>query len=110
MDERTTGAFEVAVSDTKTSMADEWVRTYYWKFEQLLDRIEFSSNHYQLLSISRSATKEQVRQAYKQTQALLNPFYLPIDFHLPDEIQVRIKQAIEQGSLAGSILLNFGKL
>jgi hypothetical protein len=96
------------VSDHSNS-TDEWGSKFYWKFEQLLDRIEHSHNYYQVLGINRSATSEQISQACKHMMALLHPFYLPTGFRIPSEIQVRIKQAEAKVALASSILMNFGK-
>ncbi len=109
MDKNTTTSYEGSAPEAKPLFTDEWLSSYYWRLEQMLDRIEHSSTHYQVLDISRSATPEQISQAYRQVLAVLNPSNKPSGFHAPGEIQRRIKLAMEKISLAGSVLLNFGK-
>jgi hypothetical protein len=103
------GTCEVSANSANRAGLDEWGSKYNRQFERLLDRIEQANTYYQVLGIKRAATTEQVNQAHKHTLALLNPFYLPTGFHIPNEIKIRIKQAEEQVRLAGSTLLHFGK-
>jgi hypothetical protein len=97
------------VNKEETAATNERLSGYYWQLEQLLDRIEHSSTHYQVLDTNRSATSEQLSQAYRRALALLNPAYQPLGFSATVTIQERVKQAITKISLAGAILLNFGK-
>jgi hypothetical protein len=109
LDKTTTASYEGSAKDAKPAATDDWLSTYYWRLEQLLDRVEHTSTHYQVLNISRSASNEQISQAYRQILTLLNPAYKPSGFQAPGDLQKRLKQAMEKVSLAGSVLLNFGK-
>jgi hypothetical protein len=109
LDKNTTAAYEGNAPDVKAIFTDEWLSSYYWRLEQLLDRIEHSNTHYQVLDINRSANNEQIGQAYRQILALLHPSNRPNLFGTSGDIRLRIKRATERVSLAGSILLHFGK-
>jgi hypothetical protein len=109
LDKKTTTPYERGAKDAKPATTDDWLSTYYWRLEQLLDRVERANTHYQVLDLSRSATNDQINQAYRQNLTLLNPAYKPSGFNAPGEMQKRLKQAMEKVTLAGSVLLNFGK-
>lgn len=109
MDNNITTPPEGNAAQAKPVLTDNWLSTYYWRLGQLLDRVERSTTHYQVLNISPTPTYDQMNQAYKQMLALLNPAYKPSGFNLPGEMKGRMKQAIEKVTLAGSVLLNFGK-
>ncbi|MBI3649643.1 MAG: DnaJ domain-containing protein [Acidobacteria bacterium] len=109
MDERTKVPFEAKGSSANSMTSGEYASAYYWKLEQLLDRVEQAITYYQVLNISRSATTEQISQAYRHLLAILAPTNSPVHLKMPSEMHQRIKQAIKEISQAGAILLNYGK-
>ena len=109
MDKKTTTPYEGSAQDANPVFINGQLSVYYWQLEQLLDRIEGSSTHYQVLDINRSATNEQISHAYRQALNVLHPSNKPSGFGAPNDLQRRIKRALKKISLAGSILLNFGK-
>lgn len=85
------------------------ISTYYLEIEYLLDRVEHSVNHYQVLGLERSATGEEIIQAYQQTVALLHPSYYKVRAAVPDEMLVRIDKIFTRVSQAMFVLTNPGK-
>ncbi|HXG68445.1 MAG TPA: PilZ domain-containing protein [Blastocatellia bacterium] len=75
------------------------VSAYYLEVEHLLERLERTPTHYQILGIERSASHEQILSAYHQTVKLLYPSY-KIGTKLPPETLARIDRAFEKVSHA----------
>lgn len=90
-----------AGSDPDKSVGD--LNSYQTELDNLLRLVESSQTYYQLLSLDRSATQQQVRHAYQQSLSLLFPPY-----HLSSEISrgtlVRMERAFEKTSRAFSVL------
>jgi hypothetical protein len=80
---------------------------YFLELEGLLDRIERSSNHYQVLGIDRSATGDEINAAHKLASALLNPVDVRLDF-LDEHFLDRLDDAAEKLIQAHVVLSHFG--
>lgn len=82
------------------------INAYYLEVEYLLERIEGSSSHYQTLGIERSASSEDVIQAYQKSVSVLHPSYHKVRAAVPDDMLTRIDHAFNKVSQAFSVLTN----
>jgi len=82
------------------------INAYYLEAEYLLERIEGASSHYQTLGVERSATSEEVIQAYQKSVSVLHPSYHKVRAAVPDDMLVRIDSAFNKVSQAFSVLTN----
>jgi len=82
------------------------INAYYLEVEYLLERIEGASNHYQTLGIERSASNEDVIQAYQKSVSVLHPGYHKVRAAVPDDMLVRIDGAFNKVSQSFSVLTN----
>jgi hypothetical protein len=80
------------------------ISAYYLEIEPLLERVERASTHYQTLGLERSATNEQVINAYHQTVKLLHPSYYKVRAAVPDDMLVRIDRIFLKVSQALFVL------
>jgi curved DNA-binding protein CbpA len=87
----------------------EEISAYYLELEQVLQRIEKSTNHYQVLDLDRLATTGEIKLAYLRAVALLNPSQLGIQLEVPEVMLDRIDPAFERVSRAYSTLVNFAR-
>jgi curved DNA-binding protein CbpA len=85
------------------------ISAYYLELDQVLDRIERASNHYQILDLDRLATTGEIKLAYLRSVALLNPSQLGINLEVPETMLSRIDPAFERVSRAYSTLVNFAR-
>lgn len=79
---------------------------YFLELSSLLDRVESSTTHYQVLGLSRTATREDVSSSYMQALGLMYPEY-GIGAVLPPDVTARIDKAFKKASLAFSVLGSF---
>jgi PilZ domain-containing protein/DnaJ-like protein len=91
-----------------TEYSSPQLQAHFLELERVLERIEAASTLYQVLALKRSATAENMRDAYRQTWTLLNPS-LEKHNHLDPNLQARIKRALDKVANAFSVLTNFGK-
>lgn len=86
----------------------EQIRAYYLELERLLERIERSTNHYQVLGLRRSAAIGEIKLAYQKAIVLLHP---PPDFRrfMPAAVLVQTQKAVEKVSTSFSILSRLGQ-
>src|SRR5262245_13742172 len=82
------------------------INAYYLEVEYLLERIEGASSHYQTLGIERSASSEDVIQAYQKSVSVLHPSYHKVRAAVPDDMLTRIDHAFNKVSQAFSVLTN----
>ncbi|HXG91652.1 MAG TPA: PilZ domain-containing protein [Blastocatellia bacterium] len=87
----------------------EKVSAYYLQIEGLLDRVERAVTHYQVLGLMRSATREDIRTAYRDIVSLLHPSFHGLHDCIPEETVARINKAMEKISDAFATLINLGK-
>jgi curved DNA-binding protein CbpA len=80
------------------------ISSYYLEIEYLLDRIEQSTTHYQVLALERSATAEEVTRAYHETVKVLHPGYHKVRAAISDEVLERIDQSFNRVSNAFIVL------
>lgn len=87
----------------------EEISAYYLELERLLDRVEKSETHYQVLEVDNLATTNEIKLAYMRCVALLNPSYYGLNVPRTDEFLPRIDKAFDSVSKAFSVLVNFSK-
>jgi curved DNA-binding protein CbpA len=87
----------------------EEISAYYLELERLLDRVEKSETHYQVLEVDNLATTNEIKLAYMRCVALLNPSYYGLNVPRTDEFLPRIDKVFESVSKAFSVLVNFSK-
>lgn len=97
-----------AHTDYPSEQNHERISSYYLELDRLLDRVERSTNHYQVLGLARSANGKQVRTAYRQALVLLRPGE-SIKSAMPGETLRRVERAFERLSRSFNLLDNFGK-
>jgi PilZ domain len=95
-------------SQGEAGYAAEQISIYFLELEGLLDRIERSTTHYQILSAERSASQQQIKLCYQQALGLLYPPY-SIGATIPPEMISRIERAFNKASLSFSILAAFNR-
>ena len=96
-------------SDTQTQQNLELMSAYYLDLERLLDRVDRSATHYQVLGLQRLATQEDIKKAYREAIKLLHPSQNGINVAIPQDMMSRIDAAFERVTQAFSILSNLGK-
>jgi len=79
---------------------------YYLELERLLERIESSTTHYQVLGLDRSAAREHVDQSYQHALNLIYPQY-NVGATVPTDVSARVDDAFKRASLAFSVLAGF---
>lgn len=79
---------------------------YFLELSTLLDRVESSTTHYQVLGLNRAATREDIDASYRQALTLLYPEY-GVGAVLPADLTARIDKAFRKASLAFSVLGSF---
>jgi curved DNA-binding protein CbpA len=79
---------------------------YFLELSSLLDRVESSTTHYQVLGLNRSATRKDVDASYREALSLMYPEY-GVGAVLPADVVARIDKAFRKASLAFSVLGSF---
>ena len=74
--------------------------------DDLLERVEGATNHYQTLGVERSSNNEEVILAYQKSVTVLHPSYHKVRASVPDEMLVRVDEAFKKVSQAFSVLTN----
>ncbi|MEW6130610.1 MAG: PilZ domain-containing protein [Acidobacteriota bacterium] len=85
----------------------EQIRDYLSDLKELLDYIEESQTHYEVLDVDELATTGEIKIAYMRAAALLNPGQFNLELPQPEDLLPRIDEAFERVSLAFSVLVNF---
>jgi curved DNA-binding protein CbpA len=78
----------------------------FFQIEQLLERIEHSTTHYQVLDLDRAASREEVVNAYRQTVMVLNPIFNELKPVVPEDRSQRAKIALARAGESYSTLFN----
>jgi hypothetical protein len=84
------------------------ISVYFLELEGLLDRIERSTTHYQILGVERSDLLEAIKLSYQHTLDLLCPPY-SISATIPPDMISRIERAFNKASLSFFILAAFNR-
>ncbi|HEX8184874.1 MAG TPA: PilZ domain-containing protein, partial [Blastocatellia bacterium] len=88
--------------------AAEQISIYFLELEGLLNRVEGSTTHYQVLGLERSASQELIKLAYQKVLDLLYPLY-SISATIPPEMLSRMERAFNKASLSLFTLATFNK-
>ncbi|HEY6329658.1 MAG TPA: J domain-containing protein [Blastocatellia bacterium] len=78
----------------------------FFEIEQLLDRIERSTTHYQVLGIDRAASRDEVVNAYRRAVMLLSPVFNELKEFVNDGRHQRAKAALARAGEAYSNLFS----
>jgi curved DNA-binding protein CbpA len=84
------------------------INSCYLELEGLLEHIERSITHYQVLDVDQTATHERICAAFHRTVSLLHPAY-KISTSLPDHMLSRAERAFNRATRAFSVLAVFAK-
>ncbi|HVF92641.1 MAG TPA: J domain-containing protein [Blastocatellia bacterium] len=95
--------------DPRGDSTPEQVSSYLQEIEKLLERVESSATHYQVLGVPRAATSKEITFAYRKAVTLLNPSYYGISLSIPDETATRIDVAFSRVAQAYSVLVSVAK-
>lgn len=85
------------------------VSAYYLELEQLLECVENSFTHYQVLGLDRLTTTGEIKLAYLRAAALLNPSQFGLNLSIPDGSLLRVDEAFEKISRAFAMLVSFNR-
>ena len=80
------------------------ISSYYLEIEYLLNRVEQSGTHYQVLNLDRAATSEEIVRAYQETVKVLHPDYYKVRAAISDDILERIDDSFGKVSQAFFVL------
>ena len=84
------------------------INSYFLELGRLLDRVERSTTHYQILGLEWSATYEQVNLSYQEIVALFYPAYA-IGETMPADMTSRVERAFNKASQAFAVLACFNR-
>ncbi len=87
--------------------AAEQLSAYYLELEGLLERVDNSLTHYQVLGVDRVASGGEIKCAYLRAAALLNPSQFNLGLSVPDALLDRADQTFERVSRAFATLVSF---
>lgn len=87
---------------------EEQIRSYLLELERLLDRVERSTTHYQILGLEMAATYEQVNLSYLEIVALFYPSYA-ISATMPAEMVSRVERAFNKASQSFAVLARLSR-
>lgn len=82
--------------------------SYILELERLLDRVERSTTHYQILGLDMAATYEQVNLSYLELVALFYPSYA-IGAAMPAEMVARVERAFNKASQSFAVLARLNR-
>ena len=104
---RTSGLLKGKKSRKRASTG-KLINAHYIEMEYLLDRVENSTTHYQVLGVDRTATNEKIILAYHKSVAVLHHPYYKVRAAVPDDILERIDSSFKKISEAFSVLTHSG--
>jgi hypothetical protein len=84
------------------------ISSYFMELGRLLDRVERSTTHYQILGLEWSATYEQVNRSYQEVVSLFYPPYT-IGETMLAEMTSRVERAFNKASHAFAVLACFNR-
>lgn len=93
----------------KQASTGKLISAHYLEVEYLLDLVERSTGHYQTLGIERTATVEEVIDAYHKAVRILHPSYHKVRASIPDQMLKRVDEVFERISQAFTVLTDFRK-
>ncbi|HKY05700.1 MAG TPA: DnaJ domain-containing protein, partial [Blastocatellia bacterium] len=84
-------------------MSVEQISSYYLELDRLLDAIDRATTYYQILSVDRTASLEEIRDSYLQAVARLFPAYA-ISAVIPPATLLRMERAFTRVNGAMGVL------
>lgn len=97
---QSSGALRRTRQSKRRANTGKLIHEHYLEIEYLMERIEKAITHYQTLGLERSATNDEVVEAYHQAIAVLHPSYYKVRAAVPDEMLSRIDHAFNKVSQA----------
>jgi curved DNA-binding protein CbpA len=82
---------------------------FYKQIERVVELVERSATHYDVLGLERGATDAQIQRAYQRAVTVLNPLHFKSNADVPFEMQNRIDNAFQRVTSAFSVLGNYPK-
>jgi hypothetical protein len=79
------------------------------EIDQLLDQVERSTTHYQVLGVERSSDRERITTAYRETVTILGRASNDLSPMIPLDQRVRIKAAVGRAGEAFTVLNSIAK-
>src|SRR5215210_666759 len=92
----------------KQASTGKLINAHYIEMEYLLDRVEHSTTHYQVLGVDRTTTNEKIILAYHKSVAVMHHPYYKVRAAVPDDILERIDSVFKKISEAFSVLTHHG--
>src|SRR5436853_2099263 len=106
---KSSGAFnpssgELTAGKPKPGSTGRLISAHYLEIGHLLDRIDGATTHYQMLAVERSASEDEIVQAYHDAIAVLHPTYHKVRAAVPDEMLAKVDNAFNKLSQAFLLL------
>src|SRR5688572_29140298 len=80
----------------RRSNTGKLIHEHYLEIEYLMERIENAITHYQTLGVERTATNDDVVEAYHRAIAVLHPSYYKVRAAVADEMLTKIDNAFDK--------------
>lgn len=104
----TSGLLNRKRKNGKRASTAKLINAHYIEIDYLLERVEASKTHYQVLGVDREAKSEKIILAYQKSVAALHHPYYKVRAAVPDELLERIDSAFRKISEAFSVLTHHG--
>jgi CheY-like chemotaxis protein len=90
----------------KSRTTSELTEPYYKQIERVVELVERSVTHYDVLGLDPKATDAQIHRAYQRAVTVINPLHFKVNTDVPIEMQKRIDRTFQRVTTAFSVLGN----